>query len=132
MVEVLNPAVVNPNLSPLQRSVHCDIHRHGQRLFCQTCCTPMCAECGFQLHHDHATVDFNEVIEETCIQAGQVLKDAKLGISVLREELDNVQVSYPLTNSFIADIIKYDNDSLHRECLISLWRYLLEKLSTEN
>lgn len=130
--EVLNPAVVNPNLSLLQRPFYCDIHHHGQRLFCQTCCTPICAECGFQLHQNHATIDFKKVIEETCVQANQVLKDAKLGVSVLTDELDHVQVSYPLRNSFIADIIKYDNDSLHRECLILLCRYLLEKLSTAN
>ncbi|XP_033366558.1 E3 ubiquitin-protein ligase TRIM71 [Bombus vosnesenskii] len=95
-VEVLNPAVVNPNLFLLQRPFYCDIHHHGQRLFCQTCCTPICAECGFQLHQDHATIDFNKAIEETCIQAGQVLKDAKLGVSVLTDELDNVQVAAEL------------------------------------
>lgn len=129
--EVLNPAVATPNLTPLQRSFYCDIHPHDPRLLCQTCCIPICIKCGFQLHHDHVTIDYKEAVEESCLQAGQVLKETKIGISVLREELDNVQVSYPFRNSFIVDIIKCDNDSLHRECLILLCRYLLKKLSTE-
>lgn len=130
-LEVLNPAIVNPNFQPLGRSYCCDIHRDGQQ-FCQTCCTPVCADCAFQLHRNHVTVDLKNTVELACVQADQMLQETRRGISTLREELDEVQVSYPLRNSFITDIIKYDNDSLHREYLILLCRYLLQKLNTDN
>lgn len=130
-LEVLNPAIVNPNLQPLRRPYCCDIH-HDRLKFCQTCCIPICLECSIQLHYNHVKIELNETIEQACLQADQILKETRLGIAALRDELDEVQVSYPLRNSFITDIIKYDNDSLDRECLILLCRYLLEKLSTEN
>ena len=91
--QALNPAIVNPNLQPLQKPFYCEIHRNGRKLFCQTCCTPVCTECELQLHQYHVTVEFNEAIEKVCVQASQVLKEAKLGISTLRDELDNVQVA---------------------------------------
>ncbi|XP_043599634.1 uncharacterized protein LOC122575144 isoform X4 [Bombus pyrosoma] len=89
--EILDPAIINLNFHSSRTPFYCDIHRDGQK-FCQTCCTPICTTCGFQLHHNHVTVDLNDTIELACVQADQVLKETRLGISALRDELDDVQV----------------------------------------
>ncbi|XP_071870235.1 tripartite motif containing 71 protein wech [Bombus fervidus] len=90
---ILSPAIVNPNLHALQKPFFCDIHHDGRKLFCQTCCSPVCADCGYQAHCSHVTVYLSDTAERVCIQAGQVLKETRLGISALREELDDVQIS---------------------------------------
>ncbi|XP_043599632.1 E3 ubiquitin-protein ligase TRIM71 isoform X2 [Bombus pyrosoma] len=90
--EILDPAIINLNFHSSRTPFYCDIHRDGQK-FCQTCCTPICTTCGFQLHHNHVTVDLNDTIELACVQADQVLKETRLGISALRDELDDVQIA---------------------------------------
>ncbi|XP_060827979.1 E3 ubiquitin-protein ligase TRIM71 [Bombus pascuorum] len=90
---LLSPVVPNPNFHILQKPFYCDIHHDGRKLFCQTCSKPICADCGYDDHGNHVTVHFNDTTERACIQAGQVLKETRLGISALREELDDVQIS---------------------------------------
>lgn len=88
-----NPTIANPNLHTLQGQFYCDIHPDAQKLFCQTCNLPVCVDCGFTLHCNHTTIDLSDFIDQSCAQATQVLKETKLGISALRDELDNVQIA---------------------------------------
>ncbi|CAL7933931.1 unnamed protein product [Xylocopa violacea] len=92
--EIPSPPIINaPNLTSSGLPIFCDVHRDAQKFYCQTCSKPLCGECGIHHHHGHITVNLMEAIEGAGIQANQVLKEAKLGISALREELDAVQIA---------------------------------------
>ncbi|XP_076293737.1 tripartite motif containing 71 protein wech isoform X2 [Lasioglossum baleicum] len=91
--EIPSPPLMNaPNLSSAG-FLFCDVHRDGQKFYCQTCSKPVCGECGIHHHHGHVTVNLMEAVEGAGMQANQVLKEAKLGITALREELDAVQIA---------------------------------------
>ncbi|XP_076651372.1 tripartite motif containing 71 protein wech isoform X1 [Halictus rubicundus] len=92
--EIPSPPLINaPNVSSAGLTLFCDVHRDGQKFYCQTCSKPLCGECGIHHHHGHVTVNLMEAVEGAGMQANQVLKEAKLGISALREELDAVQIA---------------------------------------
>ncbi|KZC05362.1 Tripartite motif-containing protein 71 [Dufourea novaeangliae] len=66
LTEISSPPIINvPSLSSATLTFFCDLHRDAQKFYCQTC----------------------------RMQANQVLKEAKLGITALREELDAVQIA---------------------------------------
>ncbi|CAK9821320.1 E3 ubiquitin-protein ligase TRIM71 [Anthophora retusa] len=88
-----SPIINTPNLISSGVPLFCDLHRDAQKFYCQTCSKPLCGECGTHHHHGHITVNLMEAIEGAGIQANQVLKEAKLGITALREELDAVQIA---------------------------------------
>lgn len=92
--EIPSPPIISvPNLTSSELPLFCDLHRDAQKFYCQTCSKPVCGECGIHHHRGHITVNLMEAVEGAGIQANQVLKEAKLGILALREELDAVQVS---------------------------------------
>lgn len=91
--EIPSPPMMNiPNTS-IGLPLYCDVHRDAQRFYCQTCSKPLCGECGTHHHHGHITIHLMEAVEGAGIQANQVMKEAKLGITALREELDAVQIA---------------------------------------
>lgn len=74
--------------------LYCEIHRDAQRFYCQTCSKPFCADCGVHLHVGHVTIHLMDAVETAGLQATQVMSEARVGMSALREELDKVQVSF--------------------------------------
>ncbi|XP_031848095.1 tripartite motif containing 71 protein wech isoform X2 [Nomia melanderi] len=88
-----SPIINTPNLSSAGLSLFCDAHRDAQKFYCQTCSKPLCGECGIHHHHGHITVNLMEAVEGAGMQANQVLNEAKLGITALRDELDAVQIA---------------------------------------
>lgn len=88
-----SPIMNIPNMIPPRLPFYCDLHRDGQKFYCQTCSKPFCVDCEFRFHHVHVTINLMDAIEGAGIQANQVLKEARLGITILREELDAIQVS---------------------------------------
>ena len=92
--EIPSSPIINvPNLTSTGLPLFCDVHRDAQKFYCQTCSKPLCGECGIHHHQGHITVNLMEAVEGAGMQANQVLKEAKLGISALREELDAVQIA---------------------------------------
>ncbi|XP_012137564.2 tripartite motif containing 71 protein wech isoform X2 [Megachile rotundata] len=87
------PITITPHLNSSGLPLFCDIHRDAQRFYCQTCSKPLCGECGIHHHHGHITVNLMEAVEGAGLQANQVLREAKLGITALSEELDAVQIA---------------------------------------
>ncbi|XP_033330864.2 tripartite motif containing 71 protein wech isoform X1 [Megalopta genalis] len=87
--EIPSPPVINTS----SLTLYCDIHRDAQKFYCQTCSMPFCNDCGIQHHPGHITVNLMEAVEGAEIQASEVLKEARLGISTLTDELDSVQVA---------------------------------------
>ncbi|XP_078035395.1 tripartite motif containing 71 protein wech [Augochlora pura] len=87
--EIPSPPIINmPNLT-----LFCDVHRDAQKFYCQTCSIPFCSECGIQHHPGHITVNLMEAVDGAGAQANEVLKEARLGISTLTDELDSVQIA---------------------------------------
>lgn len=92
--EIPSPPIINvPNLNSTGLPPFCDVHRDANKFYCQTCSKPLCGECGTHHHHGHITINLMEAVEGAGMQANQVLKEAKLGITALREELDAVQIA---------------------------------------
>lgn len=92
LVDIATPPMIQQSSgSPL----YCDLHRDAQRFYCQTCGKPYCSDCGVRQHVGHVTVHLMDAVEGAGLQANQVMSEAKLGISALREDLDCVQVSLP-------------------------------------
>lgn len=87
-------ASLSPSLSsPSQQQLYCEIHRDAQRLYCQTCSRTLCSDCGTHNHRGHVTVHLMEAVEGAGAQANQVMTEARLGITSLREDLDAVQIA---------------------------------------
>ncbi|KAG9429711.1 E3 ubiquitin-protein ligase TRIM71 isoform X1 [Apis mellifera carnica] len=91
--EMSSPIMNLPNTIPPRLPFYCDLHRDGQKFYCQTCSKPFCVDCEFRFHHVHVTINLMDAIEGAGIQANQVLKEARLGITILREELDAIQIA---------------------------------------
>ncbi|XP_012284097.1 E3 ubiquitin-protein ligase TRIM71 isoform X2 [Orussus abietinus] len=87
------PAAPLSSSPPASVSLFCDVHRDAQRFYCQTCSRPLCGECGINHHQGHLTVHLMEAVESAGVQANQVMNDARVGINVLREDLDAVQMA---------------------------------------
>ncbi|KAK0175000.1 hypothetical protein PV327_008785 [Microctonus hyperodae] len=85
---IMNSSTPSP---PVGVAYYCDIHRDAHKFYCQTCNKLLCDDCDTHHHRGHTTVHLMEAIESAGIQANQVLKDAKLGITALKEDLDAVQ-----------------------------------------
>ncbi|XP_024936928.1 E3 ubiquitin-protein ligase TRIM71 isoform X2 [Cephus cinctus] len=94
-VEILSPPLVHVAGSPPPPSTafYCEIHRDAQRYYCQTCSRPLCGDCGTHHHHGHITIHLVEAVEGAAVQANQVMSEARLGITALRDDLDAVQVA---------------------------------------
>lgn len=94
-LNMLNSSIINSSTPspPIGVAYYCDIHRDAHKFYCQTCNKLLCDDCGKHHHRGHTTVHLMEAIEGAGIQANQVLKEAKLGITALKEDLDAVQVT---------------------------------------
>ncbi|XP_076631105.1 tripartite motif containing 71 protein wech isoform X2 [Colletes latitarsis] len=89
-----SPPIINiPNLNSTELPLFCNVHHDANKFYCQTCSKPLCSECGIHHHHGHITINLMEAVEGAGMQANKVLKEAKLGITALREELDAVQIA---------------------------------------
>lgn len=95
--EIMNPPIVNNSSFNFQTlPMPCEIHHDAPQFYCQTCNRPICVKCGFQQHPGHIMINFTEAVEVASTQAKEILNEAKLGISALREELDATQVAFLL------------------------------------
>ncbi|KAK0092765.1 hypothetical protein PV326_000646 [Microctonus aethiopoides] len=112
-LDMLNSSIINSSTPspPIGVAYYCDIHRDAHKFYCQTCNKLLCDDCGKHHHRGHVTVHLMEAIEGAGIQANQVLKEAKLGITALKEDLDAVQtVAETLENKArqaTADVMAY-------------------------
>ncbi|KAK1129478.1 hypothetical protein K0M31_019203 [Melipona bicolor] len=90
----MNPPIVNNSSFNFQSlPMPCEIHHEAPQFYCQTCNRPICVKCGFQQHPGHIMINFMEAVEVASTQAKEILNEAKLGISALREELDATQMA---------------------------------------
>ncbi|XP_043510560.1 E3 ubiquitin-protein ligase TRIM71-like [Frieseomelitta varia] len=92
--EIMNPPIINNSSFNFKTlPMPCEIHHEDPQFYCQTCNRPICVKCGFQQHPGHIMINFMEAVEVASTQAKEILNEAKLGVSALREELDATQMA---------------------------------------
>jgi tripartite motif-containing protein 71 len=91
MSTLTNTSSNSPNSSLLNGNINCDVHvTELARLYCDTCCAPICVECTYREHRGHS-IYLQDVIEGTRNASLKLLSEAKAGAQSVKENIDITQ-----------------------------------------